>query len=148
MSRQAAGRRSEETVWGAQARSQLPCHMACGTRRTLPPAATSQGNIRRLLFQGPLSALLLKFSNKWHCIYVADYHYLIVYLECIHLEPSKLNHHDLMNVYICRGQENAPKEKFSIIENRMHTALINLYCTHLERDHLYILFWSVLLFLM
>lgn len=51
MSRQAVGQRGEEAVWGALAQSLLPCHMASGTRPALPPAATSQGNVRSLLLQ-------------------------------------------------------------------------------------------------
>lgn len=99
MSRQAAGQRRGGCgePWLSRcclAAWPLALDLLCGQ---LPP---HKGMWEKVAAPGFTEHSVLKPSNKWHCSYLANYRYLSLYLECIHLEPSNLTHCDMMNVYV------------------------------------------------
>lgn len=134
MSGQAAGHRGEETVWGAQARSAALPH---GLWHATHSAASCHltGEREKIAIPGTAKRSLLQFSNKWYCIYLANYHYLMIYLESIHLESSKSTHYGLMNVYVVGRR----------ILQRRNSALFRRGCRKPSLIYT-VLIWSVIIY--
>lgn len=100
--------------------SATSCHLAGECEKTATPGITKHS--------------VLKSSNKLHCSYLANYHYLSIYPECIHLEPSKSTHCDMMNVYVM-GKRMLQRKNLALSRKRcrkssvIHTVLSRNFIT-------------------